>query len=69
MVVDIGGGTSEIAVISLNGIVYGISIKIGGILLMNQLLITLDGIMEFSLVKQPQKKLNMKSAMPTQVIS
>ena len=30
MVVDIGGGTSEIAVISLNGIVYGISIKIGG---------------------------------------
>ena len=30
MVVDIGGGTSEIAVISLNGIVYGNSIKIGG---------------------------------------
>ena len=30
MVVDIGGGTSEIAVISLNGIVYGVSIKIGG---------------------------------------
>ena len=30
MVVDIGGGTSEIAVISLNGIVYGNSVKIGG---------------------------------------
>ena len=30
MVVDIGGGTSEIAVISLNGIVYGVSIRIGG---------------------------------------
>ena len=30
MVVDIGGGTSEIAVISLNGIVYGNSLKIGG---------------------------------------
>ena len=30
MVVDIGGGTSEIAVLSLNGIVYGNSVKIGG---------------------------------------
>ena len=30
MVVDIGGGTSEVAVISLNGIVYGVSIKVGG---------------------------------------
>ncbi len=30
MVLDIGGGTSEIAVISLNGIVYGLSVKIGG---------------------------------------
>ena len=30
MVIDIGGGTSEIAVISLNGIVNNISIRIGG---------------------------------------
>jgi rod shape-determining protein MreB len=30
MVVDIGGGTSEIAVISLNGIVHHSSIRIGG---------------------------------------
>lgn len=30
MVIDIGGGTSEIAVISLNGIVYSQSVKIGG---------------------------------------
>ncbi|MBD3223491.1 MAG: MreB/Mrl family cell shape determining protein [Caldithrix sp.] len=30
MVVDIGGGTSEIAVISLNGIVHHTSIRIGG---------------------------------------
>ena len=30
MVVDIGGGTTEVAVISLNGIVYSNSIRIGG---------------------------------------
>ena len=30
MVVDIGGGTSEIAVISLGGIVYSRSVRIGG---------------------------------------
>ncbi|MBI2396577.1 MAG: rod shape-determining protein [Xanthomonadales bacterium] len=30
MVVDIGGGTSEVAVISLNGIVYAASVSIGG---------------------------------------
>jgi rod shape-determining protein MreB len=30
MVIDIGGGTSEVAVISLNGIVYSQSIRIGG---------------------------------------
>jgi len=30
MVVDIGGGTSEVAVISLNGIVYATSVRIGG---------------------------------------
>lgn len=30
MIVDIGGGTSEIAVISLNGIVYSESVRIGG---------------------------------------
>ena len=30
MVVDIGGGTSEIAIISLNGIVYSESIRVGG---------------------------------------
>lgn len=30
MVVDIGGGTSEIAIISLNGIVYSESVRIGG---------------------------------------
>ena len=30
MVIDIGGGTSEVAVISLNGIVYAQSVRIGG---------------------------------------
>ena len=30
MVVDIGGGTTEIAVISLNGVVYSDSVRIGG---------------------------------------
>ena len=30
MVVDIGGGTTEVAVISLNGIVYSASIRVGG---------------------------------------
>ncbi|NND65637.1 MAG: rod shape-determining protein [Gammaproteobacteria bacterium] len=30
MVLDIGGGTSEVAVISLNGIVYATSVRIGG---------------------------------------
>jgi rod shape-determining protein MreB and related proteins len=30
MVIDIGGGTSEVAVISLNGIVYSESVRVGG---------------------------------------
>lgn len=30
MVVDIGGGTTEIAIISLNGIVYSDSVRVGG---------------------------------------
>ena len=30
MVVDIGGGTSEVAVVSLNGIVYAASVRMGG---------------------------------------
>ena len=30
MVVDIGGGTTEIAIISLNGVVYAESVRIGG---------------------------------------
>lgn len=30
MVVDIGGGTTEVAIISLNGIVYAQSVRIGG---------------------------------------
>lgn len=30
MVLDIGGGTTEVAVISLNGIVYSASVRIGG---------------------------------------
>ncbi len=30
MILDIGGGTSEVAVISLNGIVYSSSVRIGG---------------------------------------
>ncbi len=30
MVLDIGGGTSEVAVVSLNGIVYSASVRIGG---------------------------------------
>ncbi|MFD2112354.1 rod shape-determining protein [Thiorhodococcus fuscus] len=30
MVIDIGGGTSEVAIISLNGIVYSESVRVGG---------------------------------------
>jgi len=30
MVLDVGGGTSEVAVMSLNGIVYSASVRIGG---------------------------------------
>jgi rod shape-determining protein MreB len=30
MVLDIGGGTSEVAVVSLNGIVYAASVRVGG---------------------------------------
>ena len=30
MVLDIGGGTSEVAVISLNGIVFAGAVRIGG---------------------------------------
>ncbi|MGD4927077.1 rod shape-determining protein, partial [Xanthomonas citri pv. citri] len=30
MVIDIGGGTTEVAVISLNGIVYSQSVRVGG---------------------------------------
>ncbi len=30
MVVDIGGGTTEVALISLSGIVYAASVRIGG---------------------------------------
>ncbi|MEM9243813.1 MAG: rod shape-determining protein [Pseudomonadota bacterium] len=30
MVVDIGGGTTEVAIISLNGVVYSASVRIGG---------------------------------------
>ncbi|MBM2839444.1 MAG: Rod shape-determining protein MreB, partial [Deltaproteobacteria bacterium] len=30
MIVDIGGGTTEVAVISLSGIVYSLSIRVGG---------------------------------------
>lgn len=34
MVVDIGGGTTEVAVISLNGVVYSSSVRIGETVLM-----------------------------------
>ncbi len=30
MILDIGGGTSEVAIVSLNGIVYSASVRIGG---------------------------------------
>ena len=30
MVVDIGGGTAEIAIISLNGVVFSESVRVGG---------------------------------------
>ena len=30
MIVDIGGGTTEVAVISLSGIVYSNSVRVGG---------------------------------------
>jgi rod shape-determining protein MreB len=30
MILDIGGGTSEVAVVSLNGIVYAASVRVGG---------------------------------------
>ena len=36
MVVDIGGGTTEIAVMSLGGVVYSKSLELLGMLLMDQ---------------------------------
>jgi len=30
MVVDIGGGTTEVAILALNGVVYAHSLKVGG---------------------------------------
>ena len=30
MIVDIGGGTTEVAVISLGGVVYARSVRVGG---------------------------------------
>lgn len=30
MVIDIGGGTTEIAIISLSGVIYSASVRIGG---------------------------------------
>lgn len=39
MVIDIGGGTTEVAVISLNGVVYSSSVRIGGDRLMKRSLI------------------------------
>ncbi|GIS76559.1 MAG: hypothetical protein CM1200mP12_22780 [Gammaproteobacteria bacterium] len=30
MVVDIGGGTTEVAILALNGVVYSNSLKVGG---------------------------------------
>ena len=58
MVVDIGGGTSEIAILSLNGVVYAESVKIGGDLLIVQSLHGLEGIMAVLLENQLLKKLN-----------
>ena len=31
MVVDIGGGTTEVAILALNGVVYAQSLKVGGV--------------------------------------
>ena len=45
MVVDIGGGTTEIAIISLSGIVYAESVKVGGDRLMKPLSRTFAAIM------------------------
>jgi len=57
MVIDIGGGTTEVAILSLNGVVYSDSLRIGGMLLMRQLLDTCVECIMFLLVNLPQKGL------------
>ena len=56
MVVDIGGGTSEIAILSLNGVVYAESVKLVEIKWMNLLHLGLEEIMDVLLGNQLQKK-------------
>ena len=62
MVVDIGGGTTEIAIISLNGIVYSDSVKIGGDRFD-------ESIMAALLVMQRQSELNKKLVVLMKVLS
>ena len=61
MVIDIGGGTSEIAILALNGVVYAESVKSEEIKWMNQLFPTFEGIMGALLGNQLLRKLNKQS--------
>ena len=47
MIVDIGGGTTEVAIISLGGVVYSRSLRSGGDLMDEAIMNTLKGIITF----------------------
>ena len=58
MVVDIGGGTTEVAILSLGNIVYAHSVRVGGVIsLMNQSSLICAGHIIFLSVKQRQNAL------------
>ena len=62
MVVDIGGGTTEIAIISLNGVVYSESVRVGGDrflrLLLHMCVVTMAVLSEMQPLSELKKKLD-----------
>jgi rod shape-determining protein MreB len=61
MIIDIGGGTTEIAVIALGGIVCDQSLKVAGDVFTNDIIDYMrTSNTTFMLVIEPQKKLKFK---------
>ena len=69
MVLDIGGGTSEVAIMSLRGIVYSASVRIGGDRLDDAIISYVGETTACSSAKQPQKILSVKLVQPIRVKS